>query len=201
MKNVFLFFLLCGFISSCATSEVTPTGVKVVTQSEYERILEKYTTSSIKYQGLYNTLQVEGTLVTTTMAQAQLEQTARLYIWDQPKMDEEKKKSQELSAKQTTVFVSFYTPERKNDNLHKNMTMWKLFLDVDGKRYEGKASKIKLLFSEVQAIYPYHNRFSTPYNIVFPIPVKDIESKTIRFTVTGSVDNAVLEFTPPALQP
>lgn len=200
----FLFPILVSaaviFTTGCATTEVTPTGVSVITQSEYERILEKYTESSRRYQGFYNTLQVEATLLNTPMTKAQLEQNARLFLWNREKMDEETKKAQDRNEKQTDVFLSFYTPERKNDNLNKSQSNWKVFLDVDGKRYDGKVTKIKSILSEVQGLYPYHNRFSTPYTVTFPVPVKVIEGKPIRFTVTGSVDFVVLDYQPATLQ-
>lgn len=198
MKLLFLIFVsAAAFLTSgCATTEVTPTGVKVITQSEYERILEKNSQSSRRYQGFYNTLQVEATILNSTMTQAQLEQNARLFLWNREKMDEETKKAKERNDKQTDVFLSFYTPERKNDNLNKTQSNWKIFLDVDGKRYDGKVTKIKSILSEVQGLYPYHNRFSTPYTVTFPVPVKTIEGTPIRFTVTGSVDFVVLDYQP-----
>lgn len=200
MKIFILLLTSVLIIAGCATTEVTPTGVKVITQFEYERVLSKFSETSTKYQGFYNTLQVEATLLTSVMSQAQLEQNARLFLWNQEKMSEETKKANEKLDKQTDVFLSFFTPERKNDNLNKTQTNWRVFLDVDGKRYEGKVTKIKSILSEIQGLYPYHTRFSTPYNIVFPVSVKSIEQKPIRFTVTGSVDFAVLEYKPLALQ-
>jgi len=84
---------------------------------------------------------------------------------------------------------------RKHDDFHKNQTLWKIFLDVDGKRHEGKTKKIKLLTEELQGIYQFHNRFSTPYSVVFPVPMKQIEAaKEVKITVTGPVGSATLEY-------
>lgn len=96
--------------------------------------------------------------------------------------------------KQTEVFVSFYTPEKKHDDLHKNQTLWKIFLDAGGKRYEGKAQKVKLLTSEVQGLYPFHNRFATPYTITFPVPTTALDGKEAKLTITGSVGSVAVVF-------
>lgn len=130
--------------------------------------------------------------------QAQLEYSATLYQWDEKKFLEEKGKMESRLSKESEIFMSFFTPERKNDDLSKKNTMWKIFLDVDGKRYEGKATKIKLQLAEIEALYPYHNRFYTPYTVVFPIAMKSIERRPLEVTVTGVVGSGTLKFALPA---
>lgn len=191
MKFAFVLFLA---LTACSSYQVTPAGRTVRTGTDYETVVEKNSDKIRRYSGFYNTLDMEATLLNSEVAAAQLDQSAMLYQWDEKKYNEEKAKFENRLSKQTEVFLSFFTPERKNDELYKANTMWKIFLDVDGKRYEGKATKVKLQLAEIQALYPFHNRFYTPYSVVFPVPMRSLEGKAMMMTVTGPVGSGVLEF-------
>ena len=176
--------------ASCATRDTTSTGLNVMSESAYQSIVDEYSDSTERYSGLYNTITMRSTILNSKVAHAQLDQNARLFLWDKAKYDDESKKVDQKLNKESEIFLSFYTPTRKHDNLNRSKTLWKIFLDVDGKRYEGKATKIKLLTTELQSIYPYHNSFSTPYSLIFPVPMKTIEKSNAKLTITGPVGSA-----------
>ncbi len=200
MKKVLAMFLAlmsgCAILllSGCATRETTSAGVQIATQSESEKVIDRYSDRIESYTGLYNTLQAAATLHNTPVSEAILDQNARLFQWDQGKFDAQKLERQEKLSKETEVFLSFFTPDKKHDDLNKNPSLWKIFLDVNGRRYEGKATKIKLQTVEVQSLYAYHNRFSTPYLVVFPISVRLVENYSSKLTLTGPVGSATLNF-------
>ncbi|WP_295899430.1 hypothetical protein [uncultured Bdellovibrio sp.] len=193
MKYLLGLFLV---LTACASYEVTPAGHTMPTTGDYMSIIEKHSDKVRRYSGFYNTLDMEATVINSEVAAAQLQQGAMLYQWDEKRFAEEKTNYENRLSKETEVFLSFYTPERKNDDLFKANTMWKIFLDVDGKRYEGKAKKIKLQLAEIEGLYPYHNRFYTPYSVIFPVPMRSIEGKPLKMTITGAVGSGVLEFKP-----
>lgn len=194
MKYLLSLFLV---LTACATNyEVTPAGHTIKTTGDYPSVIEKNTDKVRRYSGFYNTIEMEGTVINSAVAQAQLEQGQMLYQWDANKLAEEKAKIEDKLSKQTDFFLSFYTPERKNDDLSKASTNWKVFLDVGDRRYEGKVTKIKLSLAEIEGLYPYHNRFYTPYNITFPVTMRSIEGKPLKLTVTGAVGSGFLEFKP-----
>jgi len=193
MRSFFLLILVFTFIG-CASNVTNPNGAPVISQSEYGNRIENHTKRTEKYSGLMNTLHLSATLINSQSAEAQLLQKSRLYQWDQATFETEKEKAATDLNKMTQVFVSLYTPERKHDDLHKSQTLWKVFLDANGRRWEGKATKIKLLTTEIQALYPDHTRFATPYIVTFPVPVTSIESQPIKLTLTGPVSSAAVEF-------
>lgn len=193
MKLLIQMILVLAFVG-CASTGTNPNGVPVISQDEYESRVDQYTKRTETYHGLINTLHLSATLINSQVAEAQLMQKARLYQWDQATFDKEKQNAATELNKVTQVFVSLYTPERKHDDLHKNQTLWKIFLDGNARRWEGKATKIKLLTNEVQALYPDHTRFATPYIITFPVPVTSIEAEKLKLTLTGSVASASVEF-------
>ncbi|MBC7371104.1 MAG: hypothetical protein H7326_06035 [Bdellovibrionaceae bacterium] len=190
--------LLIGFLifglASCATKTTNDKGLNVLTEDAYGAVIDKWSDRVENYSGLNNTITVMATLVNSEVVQAQLEHNAHMFQWDQTKMTEETRLANEKAAKQTEVFVSFYSPERKWDDLYKSKTLWKVFLDVNGQRYEGKAVKIKLLTREVQSQYPYHTGYGTPYSITFPVDTKNADGKPVRLVFTGAIGSVTLNF-------
>lgn len=181
-------------LAACATQEITPTGITLMSEGAYHSIVDEYSDSTERYSGLYNTISMRGTILNTKVSHAMLDQNARLFMWDQTKYNEELKKTDDNLKKEIQVHLSFYTPERKHDDLHKSKTLWKIFLDAGGRRFEGKAVKIKLLPAEIQGMYSYHNRFTTPYTVTFAVPAALVENKATKLTVTGPVGSAFLNF-------
>ena len=193
IKSVVLVFLFLGF-SGCATKTMNEKGLNVLTEDAYGAVVDKWSDRVEDYSGLNNTITVMATLINSEVAQAQLEHNAHMFQWDQQKMTEETRLSAEKSAKQTEVFVSFYSPERKWDDLYKSKTLWKVFLDVNGQRYEGKVTKIKLITREIQSQYPYHTSYGTPYSIHFPVDMKNVDGKPVRLIFTGAIGAVTLNF-------
>ncbi|MNJ99724.1 hypothetical protein D3C87_175050 [compost metagenome] len=181
-------------LSACASYEVLPSGRRLKTNDEYVEVIEKNSNHVRRYNGFYNTIDVQGTLLNSEMLDAQIDQNARLYQWTEARMNEERSKNIERMSKQTEVFVSFFTPEKKDDNLAKFDTKWQIYLDVNGQRYDGKVTRIKQLVSETQSVYPYYVRFATPYVLTFSTPMSGIEGKPMKVIITGPVDSAVLNF-------
>ncbi|MGZ3747533.1 MAG: hypothetical protein ACXWRE_09185 [Pseudobdellovibrionaceae bacterium] len=190
MKYLGLLLLL----TSCASSTVNKNGVNIMSEAHYEAIVDKWSDHVEDYNGLNNTVTIMATLLNPEMATAQLDQSARLYQWDQNTFNSEKQKLENNLNKQTEIFVSFYSPERKWDDLYKSKTLWKIFLDVNGQRFEGKATKIKLLPREVQSLYHYHTSFASPYIVSFPVSARTVDNKPARLTFTGAIGSITLNF-------
>ena len=178
--------------SACASTRVVPNAAPTINESQYESVLEKNSDRLKKYKGLHNTMDVRAVLLSQEMSMAQLQYRSYLYQWDMKQWEDSLVESEKNGKKETEVFVSFFTPEKKIDDLHKSKTLWKIFLDAGGQRYEGKAKKISLPTSELIGFYPEHNRFSTPYMVTFPVPREVLNGKKIQLTITGSVDSATL---------
>jgi hypothetical protein len=191
MKYIFTFALI---LTGCASYEITPTGRALRTENQYFEIVEQNSDRTTKYSGLYNLLEMQGTILNSAVIEGQLDQLTRFYQWDDAKFEQEKSKRETKLSSETEFFLSFYTPERKNDDLQKDTSLWRTFLDVDGKRYQGKVTKIKSSLAELVSMYPTHNRFFTPYSLTFPVAVKSIEGKEMKVTITGPVGSGTLHF-------
>lgn len=193
MKYLIGLFLM---LASCASHQPSTTSGYFKSAEDYEEIVEKHTDKIRRYSGFYNTLDIEATVLSPAMSYAQVAKQAELLIWDSTRTSDEKARTESRLSRETEVFMSFFTPDRKNNDLIKNNSMWKIFLDVEGRRYEGKINKVKLQLTEIQALYPYHNRFYTPYSVTFPVSMKSIEGKPLKMTITGALASGTLEFKP-----
>lgn len=181
--------------AGCASTPDNP-HFRTMSESEIYGIVEEYTQNRKIYDGFMNNLDVSATLVTDEVGRALLDQGARIYQWDQNAFANEKSKAESFRAGQTEIFLSFFVPERKWDDLNKKSTNWKIFLDANGKRYEGKAVRWKTEFVEVKTFYPHHTRWGTPYKVSFPVSTRDIESTTSKLTLTGPVGTVSMDFMP-----
>jgi hypothetical protein len=169
-------------------------------ESEYYSTIDNNSRRKQVYDGFYATMEFSAALINTPASRARVDQNARIYQWDADKYKDEKAKSESNLAKQTEIFLSFYVPDRKNDDLNKSKTLWKVFLDANGKRYEGKVEKMKTLIAEVLALYPLHNRWSTPYKVIFNVPTDLVEAGPTKLTLTGPVGFASVDFDPISLK-
>lgn len=190
MKKILLGLAL--LLSSCITRLPTAEGIKDISTSEYEDIVATKTQKIEIYDGLYNKLTVQATKLDAEMTEDLMSYTAKIEQWTTAKFKEEKSKLIMKHSDSTELFMSFYTPERRHDDLAFSKTSWKIYLDVNGQRYEGKITKIKALFLDVEAQYPYHNRWATPYMISFPVSTPSTEGKKMTLTVTGPLATAQL---------
>lgn len=179
---------------SCSTTLRTQVGVPEISPSDFESLVNKKTKKIEIYDGLYNILTVQATWLDSQITEATLSQNARLAQWSEQVYKEERSKKVNKNADTTEFFVSLYTPERRHADLSKSKNLWKIFLEVDGQRYEGKATKVKQLLSEIQSVYRYHNRWSTPYVISFSVPTATLENKAAVLTFTGAMGAAQLKY-------
>ncbi len=190
-----LFAVTASFVlNGCATDYKNPHLPQLTSSSDYYSLVEKNTGKKQIYDGFYATLEFSSTFLTTAVSTAQLDHMARIYQWDIDQYNNKKAEMQTRLSKQTEFFVGFFVPERKNDDLHKRSTLWKIFLDAGGKRYEGKAEKIKTILADLQTLYPHHTRFHTPYRFVFNVPTSVIEAGEAKLTITGPVGSAFLSY-------
>ena len=195
-RFVVLFFTLT--LVGCASDE--PKGLSPFSQqnlipdSDYYSLTAAQTQNKKIYDGVTNQLDIFATLLNTTTALAQVDHTARMYEYNESQYQTEKGTVKANLGKQTEIFMSFYTPERKNDDLAHKVSKWKIFLDVGGKRYEPKIIKLKNVLAETQNLYPTHTRWATAYRLIFPVPTAVCDTNDAKLTITGPVAATELEF-------
>lgn len=186
MKNIFLlpFLLLLG---ACATE--TP-----ATPDDYIKVIDSYSAGDVEYVGAYNNFDFRATLMNNTIQNAIIDRKAALYMWDDIKKQQELSTMQADNGTTTKVFMSFYTPDRRNDNLSTPKTIWALYLETPQGRYTGAAKRVRTSPTELMTIYPNHNRFTTAYMLEFPVALASTEGQTLKLTITGPLGNKSVDF-------
>lgn len=187
-------------LSACSSKEVAKENAdpSPVTSAEsdngYGRQIEKYSDGEAEYAGFYNNFEYKATILNSMVRSAMLGKQSNYYQWDREKLTNEREKSDKDMSQETTIFLSFFTPDRKNDNLTDQKTIWRVYLESGGRRYSGKAKKVRSLLAELQVLYPYHTRWNTPYLVTFPVPTNAIETQASTLTVTGPLGTRTVKF-------
>lgn len=154
-------------------------------REEYLKKLNHYTSGDKKFSGLYDNFEFRGTLLTPTISRIVHDRMAQIYGWDNLQKQEHLQKEEEELRKHTRVWMSFFTPSNKDDNLDKKTSIWKTYLEVNGTRYEGTAVRSKQSLTEAQALFPYHSRWATIYHLQFPLSSDQLEGQSARLIITG----------------
>ena len=198
-------FITLELTPGCSTNPDRPDGILQPAETaapniplSYEQKIEAFSAGETEYAGLYNTFAFKATLLNASIRDAIIGRETEFYQWDQARSSLERSKLLEKAATETQVYVSFFTPERHNDNLAETKSIWSIYLDVGGQRFNGKAVRTKQLIAELMAIFPYHNRWGTPYYLSFPVSTNVVETQPSKLTITGPLGTRSIEF--PALR-
>ena len=161
--NKYFLFSFCLAALGCSTTE-TPSS-----PPSYIQAIEAHSAGEVEYVGIYNTFNYRTTILNTAVQNAIIDRRAALYLWDEPKKQQELALLQTDNLTMTKVFVSFYTPNRRDDNLSTPKTIWALYLETPQGRYTGVVKRVRTSQTELTTLYPYHNRFTTAYMVEFPV--------------------------------
>lgn len=188
--------ILVLMLTSCAHKPTSgpANGVTPLSENEYSALITANTRKTDRYSGFYATFQAEMTILTSEVQTAALKQRGYFLQWNEKAFQSERDKMLQEAAAYSKFFMRFYSPERDYDDLHKGKTIWKVFLDVNGSRFEGKVRKMTDKFVEIQTLFPYFDRFSTPYEISFSVPMSTVERGASKVVLTSSLGTAEFAF-------
>lgn len=162
----------------------------------HKEIIEAGSAGNLEFAGLYNTFDFRATLLNSKTREALIQRQGESYQWDAAKFASERERSTQEASAESVVFLSFFTPERRNDNLAAAKSIWRALLDVGGRRYEAKIKKDRRLLVELQSMFPYHTRWNSPYILTFPVSTMAIESQVVKLTITGPLGTQTVNFQP-----
>lgn len=165
-------------------------------QDEYSMLIDKYTAKDKQYDGFYNKFEAYATILNTDVQTAVLQKSTDAMQWDSQNAQKERDKMFQENSNSTKVFLSFFTPNRRINDLQKGNTMWKIYLEAHGEKYEGKAVKKSMPLEALQLMYPYHTRWNIGYDLTFPIPLSAIEKGESYLVITSSIGSTKLKFAP-----
>lgn len=197
MKSIIFILTIVLVISGCASSPETESPVVIGTRmnsADYQKLVSNHTKREQKYDGFYNTLDVSATFLNSDVQTAILQKKAETLQWQNATAQAEREKLFQQNSNSTQFFVSFFIPTRRLNNLDKPDSVWKVYMEVGGQKYEGQATKNKEALETLQATYPQHSRWSIPYIVSFKIPLSQVEKQTVKLVFASSVAQSALQF-------
>lgn len=181
-----------GLLSSCASTS----GAKNMQASKaYLSLADQLSVEDELYSGFSNVFHYSATLLSEELSQSQLAELKRVRLWSDAELNKERRKVIESIANETKIFMSFYTPEIRYNDLNESSSVWRVFLDVEGRRYTAKISKSSTNYADTRSLYPKHTPWGKPYILKFPIPFSKLqEAGKARLVITGSLGVSKKEF-------
>jgi hypothetical protein len=162
----------------------------------YSTILNHWTDSDKAYSGLSAVYEVTATLMALEVVEHQVYLDAEQLKWTPERYRDAKQKALFEAQTEATVFVSLYTGKNENNDLDKTKTIWNIFLNADGKRFEPKSIKrIHDNQAQLLAKFPYHNVWSRAYMIKFSAQTSVVTSSSkISLTLASPLGSSELKF-------
>lgn len=183
--------------AACTHAPVASPGpIDASSIGEYVSLVERHTRHTNQYSGLYQTFQADVTILDADMQNASLRQRAHYQGWDQKLFQMEREKVVQEQIAYAKFFLRFFAGDRDYDDLNKPKTIWKVYLEYGGSRFEGKITRIKDKLVELRNLYPNMDRFSSPYEITFNIPMATVERGRSKVVLTSSMGTAEFVFEP-----
>jgi hypothetical protein len=196
----FAFALLCLLATACAThsaaNQPTQYSDADMMAPGYRNMITKHTLFFRKYDGFYETFRAHATLLSPEVRDAIVQQKAQYLNWEAQKVQTEHDRNTQEMATQTQFFLQLYTPEPDYNDLGKYNSIWRIYLVIDGHRFEGKVAKVHGKPIEFAAIYPQYDSFSRPYLLTFNIATSDAIRHDVKLVMASTLGTAEFAFQP-----
>ena len=196
MSRILFITLSIVLLSACSTTP-RPTGAEIgprVSYGEYIKRMNKKTKTDKRYSGFHQLYEAHVTFIDSDVQSLVLQRKSDVFQWNEDKAQKEREKMFQENSSASKFFVVLFTPNHKLTDLHKGNSIWKLYLDVDGDRYDAKVRRVQGPLANTKAIYPSTNRFSQPYEVTFNVPTTTIEDSNAKFIITSALGTTELNF-------
>lgn len=164
--------------------------------ADYRGVIASHTKFYRKYDGFYESFRVHATLLSPECRDAIIQQRSKYLQWDAQKMQAEHDRSSQEMATQTQFLLQLYTPETDYNDLGKYNSIWKIYLEIEGHRFEGKVAKVHGKPIEFQAVYPQYDSFSRPYLLTFNVATSDVIRHDVKLILASTLGDAEFTFKP-----
>lgn len=163
-------------------------------RDNYIQTIESNSAGDKQFSGLYHNFEFRATMLNHEITKTVHNRMEQMYAWDEQESVKRLNEKTDKLKKNSRMWLSFFTAERKNDNLATQKSIWKIYLIAGSQRYEGKAMKANINLSEALELYPYHTRWATPYYVEFPVATEDIENENLKLLITGPLGRREVSF-------
>jgi len=155
-------------------------------KKNYYAYLDKTCFSDEYYDGLRNTFQYTACLLDNKVLDMQLDMNRLAFLWSDEEYYDQQVELDKSKSKETVVFLSFYSPDRKLIDLDQKSTAWKVYLLNGEKRYKASSIiKMPNKYEYVKNLYPQHSHWGVAYHVKFEKSMEDLERDNLKFIITS----------------
>jgi hypothetical protein len=188
MRLIYLFIFL--FAVSCTTHPHSKG------KEEYEAKIQRFSAGDKQFAGLYHNFEFRSTILNEEITRSIHKRMEQFYDWSSTESSEKLNQSMADLESKTKIWLSFFTPDSKNDNLANKISIWKVYLKAGDRRFEGRVYKSNKNLDEAKALFPYHSRWATGYFVDFPVATQEISGERLSLLITGPLGRREVTFTP-----
>lgn len=163
-------------------------------RERYHQKIEAHSAGDKQFAGLYHNFEFRSTRLNREITETIHQRLQQFYDWDEQESQQKLDESLKAMNSKTKFWLSFFTPDGKNDNLANKVSIWKIYLKAGGQRYEGRAIKANKNYDEAKALFPYHSRWATAYYLEFPVAANEIEGQPVKLIITGPLGRRQAQF-------
>ncbi|NCN95412.1 MAG: hypothetical protein GW917_01675 [Bdellovibrionales bacterium] len=163
-------------------------------KDNYKSLIESSSKSQKSYSGLHQSFEVTVVPLNRKISQGMIERRSELLGWTAEVKARKQTEANEARLTHSHFFLRFFSPNSDYDDLHRPNTIWKIYLILGSQKIEGKITKDFSKLIELQAIYPGFDRFSTGYEVSFPIGQASLEDTNYSIQLTSSLGEAKFNF-------
>lgn len=187
MVKVTLICFSLLLLISCSSAEIKDEKSTKVAYQNYNKILDKHTVDDEQYSGFSNIFQYKASFLTEELLAGQVEIQRIAYQWDSNEYRKANIAMNESITNKSIIFLSFFTPNNKYNDLDQPASIWRAYLEVNGQRYSAKVRKISKKYPRIKSLYPYHSPWSKAYSLEFPIGANNLSVESVKLIITGNL--------------
>ncbi len=187
LKKITLFTSL--LMASCLI-----TSCQTLRKSDYEQFIVNAAKSQKHYSGFHQTFEASVLPMNREVTNRMLEKKAELLEWSAAELETEMRKADDERLTHSHFFLRFFSPEVHYNDFHQPDTIWKVYLVIGNQKYEPKIKKDFSKLVELQTLYPFFDRFSSGYDLAFPIGQAALNGTEYKIILTSSLGRAEFSF-------
>lgn len=163
-------------------------------KNEYDRILRSASDTEKVYAGFHQAFEATVYKLDINTQNAVLERKGLLLEWPISEVETQKSKARDERLTNSFFYMRFFAPDPIYNDLHQPDTIWKVYLIVGNQKYEAIVKKDFSKLADQQALFPNFDRFSTGYELSFPIGQASLDGQPHQILLTSSLGKAEFSF-------
>lgn len=184
VSRYILLFLACGLLASCQSAQ----------KRKYDEMIHSVSQTKKEYSGFHQAFEATMTPMTQEVQSRVLEMKAEVLGWTTAELEEKRKKASDDRITHSHFFLRFYSPNVDYNDLHQPDSIWEVYLIVGNQKFDAVVKKDFSKLVDLQAIYPFFDRFSSGYDLQFPIGEASLVGHPHKVVIASTLGKAEFSF-------